>query len=599
MIHWTVMLIADMVQYGGTIPRELSVRKLSGKGQPGGRGIVDLCMCKKEIAWCMIKKARDLKVSEVAVKRMDAWEKSPEEYRKAMFKGSASWVGTLPDSAQKGELVFDNKYDEVIKQAKNGGHSMEEALTRSPVKEKMDEFVAALEAEGDGRPAPDMEKKGIDVEDIDLSDEEDGGMMLPGISAKKMDDKEGVLAQWVTYAKNLVDRYVNLHGDPGSVSGVAQLLRADPLSQKVTGKQEYVLVLYDVTRAGEASSRPHLRPPPLRDEHLKRCIKGALEGLQPAQNVLPQIPEKAAFFFIDRNLGSAGNASKAFVDDGGKVIPKVKTQLYVLTTEQSERQVKARVKGIATLSTMLSMNVFSQKTLEVVAKDHLHVPGSTASDCLGPFERTPPESLWKVKHASKSDLLGKALIAVGGTVDGDPGPEVDPGPKPSSMVPFCWHGLPTEFYEELHHSFSGAGWVDLTASDPVLPMTAIRLRKSYFGLCHTPEHKELLEKQLANQVFRAMQHPSDPLFEQGLRDALPESMRISAAPKAKAKANTNAKDKKEQDAEAKENQKDKEKDNEKGKDANNKPKDNKKEASSEQKQNLLDKLRSLDSSTPA
>ena len=342
------------------------------------------------------------------------------------------------------ELVFDNKYDEVIKQAKNGGHSMEEALTRSPVKEKMDEFVAALEAEGDGRPAPDMEKKGIDVEDIDLSDEEDGGMMLPGISAKKMDDKEGVLAQWVTYAKNLVDRYVNLHGDPGSVSGVAQLLRADPLSQKVTGKQEYVLVLYDVTRAGEASSRPRLRPPPLRDEHLKRCIKGALEGLQPAQNVLPQIPEKAAFFFIDRNLGSAGNASKAFVDDGGKVIPKVKTQLYVLTTEQSERQVKARVKGIATLSTMLSMNVFSQKTLEVVAKDHLHVPGSTASDCLGPFERTPPESLWKVKHASKSDLLGKALIAVGGTVDGDPGPEVDPGPKPSSMVPFCWHGLPTE-----------------------------------------------------------------------------------------------------------------------------------------------------------
>ena len=141
--------------------------------------------------------------------------------------------------------------------------------------------------------------------------------------------------------------------------------------------------------------------------------------------------------------------------------------------------------------------------------------------------------------------------------------------------------------------------MDLTASDPVLPMTAIRLRKSYFGLCHTPEHKELLEKQLANQVFRAMQHPSDPLFEQGLRDALPESMRISAAPKAKAKANTNAKDKKEQDAEAKENQKDKEKDNEKGKDANNKPKDNKKEASSEQKQNLLDKLRSLDSSTPA
>ena len=53
--------------------------------------------------------ARDLKVSEVAVKRMDAWEKSPEEYRKAMFKGSASWVGTLPDSAQKGVKLFEER----------------------------------------------------------------------------------------------------------------------------------------------------------------------------------------------------------------------------------------------------------------------------------------------------------------------------------------------------------------------------------------------------------------------------------------------------------------------------------------------------------
>ena len=58
MIKWCVILLADKVMQGSMPARELSTRKLSGKGQPGGRGLVDLCVAKRELAWSLVKKAQ-------------------------------------------------------------------------------------------------------------------------------------------------------------------------------------------------------------------------------------------------------------------------------------------------------------------------------------------------------------------------------------------------------------------------------------------------------------------------------------------------------------------------------------------------------------
>lgn len=54
LIRWAIKMLADMVMYGNTPTRELSSRKLSGRGMPGGKGIVDLCLAKKEVAWCLL-----------------------------------------------------------------------------------------------------------------------------------------------------------------------------------------------------------------------------------------------------------------------------------------------------------------------------------------------------------------------------------------------------------------------------------------------------------------------------------------------------------------------------------------------------------------
>ena len=79
-------------------------------------------------------------------------------------------------------------------------------------------------------------------------------------------------------------------------------------------------------------------------------------GLEPANATLTQLPDTARFFVTDRNAHLAHAISKAFADVG-KVLPKVKTQLYVMTTEQSQPQVKARIKSTVTSAMLKMLNV--------------------------------------------------------------------------------------------------------------------------------------------------------------------------------------------------------------------------------------------------
>ena len=415
---------------------------------------------------------------------------------------------------------------------------MDDVLTRQPICDKMEKIQSLRQAEKDGKPANSEEAAGdpsVNVADVAMeSDDEQDGTGKAGISIKKITDDGGNLAEWVRFARNTSARSVRLQVDPAGPGELAALLKGDAIAQI---SDPYLLVLYDTGRAGESSSRPHLRPPPLRDAHLQRTIRGTLMGFSDGDTTFA---EHLAFFMVDKSMGNASAISKVFTDDKGRVMKKYKTQMYLQTTE-AERQIKTRVKGVGTVSTLQLMTVFTAKPMDLVAKDHLHVPGSNCADLLGPFERLNPESLWKVRHKEKGTLYGKAMVQVGGAVEGDPGPEVDPGPKGNDLVPFSWHSLPPEFYEELVHSYEGSGIIDLTCTDVVAPLACVKLRKPYWGLCHTQEHRDALQEALVNAIFRAMQNPSDKLYEPTLLDALPESARL---PEAKPKPEKKKKNKK-------------------------------------------------------
>ena len=87
-------------------------------------------------------------------------------------------------------VVFKKDHDEIIKQAKLGGHSMDDALTRQPLAGKMDDVKSALHSEQDGRPSADGEGQGsINVAEIVDSDAEQGTNPADiGISIRKVKD---------------------------------------------------------------------------------------------------------------------------------------------------------------------------------------------------------------------------------------------------------------------------------------------------------------------------------------------------------------------------------------------------------------------------
>ena len=255
-------------------------------------------------------------------------------------------------------------------------------------------------------------------------------------------------------------------------------------------------------------------------------IKGAMQA-GAAANGIPESDFSPGHLFVlcdGKCRANTDKMKKAFADGEGKTIPKHVRQIYSLTTEESERDTKQRLSGIATLSTVEFISLVSKETLSMPNKKRKHCIGTNTNDMIGPLERPKQDELWKVPHASKPKLYGSAFVDAGGKVDGD-NVDLDPSPKAKDYVPFAWHENSKLLWDELAHSYNIFAWWDLCATDFTFPMQAIRDKAPYIGFCYTPEHKEALTEICVLEIFKAMQDPNDVLYESELGALLnpPES----------------------------------------------------------------------------
>ena len=267
---------------------------------------------------------------------------------------------------------------------------------------------------------------------------------------------------------------------------------------------------------GEASARPHLRLSSFRETHFFSMIQGALRAMN-EHDTKVSLQGGFLFLLLDGKEHSRGDRMmKAFTGSDGKMLPKGRYQIFLQTTEKSEREHKGKVRGLFNLKTLEIINLVTQEgDLAFPIRDHINCPGSNASDSLGPFDRPTKAQTWHVRHGDKSRLYGASLVLVGGRPTIETDLTDDPPPKAGELVPFTYHGH-TKVYEEFIHTYNLKCIWDLTASDPTLPLVCIRAKKGYFGFCHTVAHKEALRKEIVNQIFAAFRQASDPLYEQQL-----------------------------------------------------------------------------------
>ena len=135
-------------------------------------------------------------------------------------------------------------------------------------------------------------------------------------------------------------------------------------------------------------------------------LKGAMQA-GAAANELPGQDLSGGQIFIlsdGKCHYNIDRMKKAFTDSDGKTMPKHSRQIYVFTTEESERDTKQRLHGIATLSTVEHIARVSRDSLSMPPKKRKRCAGTNADDMIGPLDRPKKDELWNVPHAKKPKL---------------------------------------------------------------------------------------------------------------------------------------------------------------------------------------------------
>jgi len=141
--------------------------------------------------------------------------------------------------------------------------------------------------------------------------------------------------------------------------------------------------------------------------------------------------------------------------------------------------------------------------------------GSSKGQSWGFISLTPYSHVWRVSVEQKKAAYADAMRPVGGKAtkeDAESAGEeevstVEDTERLQDGVPFCYHGLPLTFFNELLHVSHGKGVIDFTPGDGNFAISVIECKGSvlYFGLCHTEVHCQLLRDYLSNYVLEAMQ----------------------------------------------------------------------------------------------
>ena len=611
-IAFVTLGLLDAVLKGVVTPGELSLRNLTGRGLPGGKGLLDTMVAKYELADKLFTHAVSLSLQPALMVKVQEWSTGVDMYRQNMV--NRAWVATLLPSAQTfvslwEDYVVANKMDVVLKQQKLNGGAVADLLSRDPLKPFLDKLLQELDDEGCKKPSSSPDKKDSLLTVDEALNTGDSSAPAGNSSRQEpaMDDSR--IRPWVEYAENLFDKHVTLTVDTGSqeplvacthsstqqhtrthartharnnkhtltahartqhdarththarnngVHASTQNAREDALIDAImaSGLQQLatdlktakdalsfdkektgsIIVLYDCKAAGQSSSRPHINVCPFRQDHHVRSIKAALLGLQGTKDITQlAIPDAAVFLQFDGyKHGSEMTMLRSFSNCDGKTLEKKSKHLFVTSDFSAATSGKAKLQGIATVPSVEFAHAITRTTLALPERKQMHgsVGATNSSDMLGPFPRVAADaaSRFNCLHKEKAKLYGNGIIAAGGSVSGDPGEVASPSPVGNDRVPFNYHEMHIKVYEDLTQYFCARACIDLTCSDGVAIIHAVRQRHAYLGVCFTEDHKKALRKYVVNRLFQSFQTPGDPLFNSEMVGDITGSHTPSPAP---------------------------------------------------------------------
>lgn len=538
---------------GGLMPNQPPVSAFAGTSPgAGGKGIVELLIHKDAVARYLVTVTlQSLNIDahvkvimpEVFVSAKTYREKCgyPGDEKFGQLSWRAGWSRateafyTLVESI-KHDVVFDGHCKEAVKANLTPQETVElkfqenlthiKQLNEEDVKETIDDD--AEDAEDAGIAGAQDQRPPGDAVVTDDARAEDHTTPLTKLLTVDDDDLTVAAARLVsTHNTFLVDQ-------GGNAQALAELIATTPAGKYICSehghdKKGYVMLLFDSTCIGQASSHPHLRKPVLQAQVIERVQKIALLARSKVHTnafVVENLQPDDLWIVFDG--GRAGYTdTKLFGglrhSGTGQPLKKAKSYLTMTYDEDSVTENVGRFSSIASMPLVEVAHFASLEELNLPKRKRLHHTGSNLSNHIGPIHVTPWTDqmlTWHLSKKAKTSVLGRFIIPTGSGVDSE-STVVDTADKFKNQLtePVFFHTKPVNFADDIIHSYFGRAVIDFTPGSGIWALACIRRRVPYVGIVGSDVHRNELQKWLVQQIKRGLVDKDDPLYDKSLAES--------------------------------------------------------------------------------
>ena len=302
---WVIEGIAARIADGTIISTDITQATLTGSSR-NEKGLVDLLLIKQEIlrwieqSW-MVKQSMSQEVCERVRQLSEGWP----TYTALFGKGKdVSWMGSLSVHGSLllrliESMVFKSQeWDSNLRTWLRANKSLEEIVAQPALADTLQGIADHLKEENLVMPTvPDMDtsvkdgklNRALTIDDImagswmtihDIMAGSDGTDPRELSEVQRLihdKDPDGKLGEYRDLAQALTSQQVKLIKEPESASMFAELVKGSAIGsmlEKLTKTSGYVGVMYHPPSSGEPVTHPHIRICPLRDENLRKLVKG-------------------------------------------------------------------------------------------------------------------------------------------------------------------------------------------------------------------------------------------------------------------------------------------------------------------------------------
>ena len=431
-------------------PGEASVRGLSGRGLPGNRGLLDLVLLQSDLAKHLLNETME-SLPLPSSDKIELRNKMDTviHYETYCKQGSIAWLGNLDPPSQRFQtlvesICYTRECDGYLKAGLKAQKSIAEMLQEPPFREKL-QAISESEKPSNDQTTPMKDGTAADsaaVEDvhrlkiamqINLGSDNADDDVQEKFKNMTNENKDAVHEVELS-ALRLVDIGCQLLTEKETPLEMANDMRNTERAKIVADPPtSYCMFVYVPRVAGEASTQPRNRPPPLRivptnpgGNHLRRQLQACM--------MMRAVPEENyeiadGDVYVVSDSGKHGNHQticNQFVDKHGKPLEKEVRCLTLFSSESSvDSAADSLIRGVMTLRQTEHWLFVTRSTMQCLRKPLVRFPKcTTASQCIGPVDLPNPDdktTSWHLTFGAKKKIYGHALIRPGGPNPGNAG----------------------------------------------------------------------------------------------------------------------------------------------------------------------------------